>query len=98
MPDRSEFRRRQLVGVMTGLIGGVAASSYWPELRLSLGWYGPILWGGAIGGVIASLPRFGVVGQRLTGRDSPALNFIVGTALLAVIVFVLLTVVGLLLR
>jgi hypothetical protein len=96
--DKSEFRRRQLIGVLTGFIGGAVASGYWPGLRAALEWYGVILWGGAIGGILASLPRFGVVGQRITGRDSPALNFIVGTLLLAAIVFVLLTVVGLLLR
>lgn len=96
--DRTEFRRQQLIGILTGLIGGVAAGFYWPVLRDYLGWYGPILWGGAIGGVIASLPRFGVIGQRLTGRESPALNFLIGTVLLAALVFVALTVVGLLLR
>jgi hypothetical protein len=96
--DRKEFRQRQVIGVLTGLIGGAVAGGYWPELRAALEWYGVILWGGAIGGIIASLPRFGVVGQRLTGRDSPALNFIVGTLLLLGIVFVLLTVIGLLLR
>lgn len=96
--DRAEFRRRQLIGVLTGLIGGAAAGGYWPELRTALGWYGAILWGGAIGGVIASLPKFGVVGQIVTRSTSPLLNFIVGTALLAATVFVLLTAAGLLLR
>jgi hypothetical protein len=95
--DRSEFRRQQLIGVLTGLIGGAAAGGYWPELRAAIGWYGAILWGGAIGGIIASLPKFGVVGQRLTGRESPALNFVVGTAVLVGVVFVLLTIAGLIL-
>lgn len=96
--DRREFRRRQLIGVLTGLIGGAAAGGYWPELRAWLGWYGVILWGGVIGGVIASLPKFGVVGQLITRSSSPLLNFIVGTALLAATVFMLVTAAGLLLR
>ena len=96
--EKSEFRRRQLIGILTGLIGGVAANSYWPELQLTLGWYGVILWGGAIGGIIASVPKFGVVGQRITGRESPALNTIVGTLLLAAAVFVVLTVLALVLQ
>jgi hypothetical protein len=96
--DRKEFRRQQLIGALTGLIGGAVAGGYWPELRVSIGWYGTILWGAVIGLGIASLPKFGVVGQRITGRaQSPALNFIVGTALLVAIVFVLLTVAGLIL-
>ena len=95
--DRSEFRRQQLVGALTGLIGGAVAGGYWPELRASIGWYGTILWGMVIGLAIASFPKFGIVGQRITGRESPALNFIVGTALLVAIVVVLLTVAGLIL-
>ncbi|MBI3360495.1 MAG: hypothetical protein HY023_05225 [Chloroflexi bacterium] len=96
--DRREFRRQQLIGVITGLVGGIAAASYWPELRDSLGWYGVVLWGGVIGGVIASLPKFGVVGQRVTHSGNSTLNFIVGTLLLVGVVFVLFTVAGLVLR
>ena len=96
--DRREFRRQQLIGVLTGLIGGAVAGGYWPELRAAIGWYGTILWGGVIGGIIASFPKFGVVGQRLTGREGSALNFVVGALLLAAIVFVLLAALGLILR
>ncbi len=95
--DRREFRRQQLIGLLAGLISGAVAGGYWPELRVAVGWYGTILWGGVIGAIIASFPKFGVLGQRLTGRESPALNFVVGTAILAAVVFVLLTIAGLIL-
>lgn len=96
--ERREFRRRQLVGLLAGLIGGAVAGGYWPQLRGALGWYGVTLWGGVIGGVIASLPKFGVVGQRLTRSSNPLVNFVAGAALLAGVVFVLLTAAGLLLH
>lgn len=96
--DRRDFRRQQLIGVITGLVGGIAAASYWPELRNAIGWYGVVLWGGVIGGIIASLSKFGVVGQRVTRSNNAALNFVVGTLLLSATVFVLITAVGLILR
>ncbi len=95
--EQREFRRQQLIGALTGLIGGAVAGGYWPELRASVGWYGVILWGGVIGGAIASLPKFPVIGQAVTRSDNPLLNFIVGTALLTGTMFVLLAA-GLLLQ
>ena len=97
--ERREFQRHQLIGALTGLIGGLVASGYWPELRARLDWYGAAMWGGVIGLFIASLPKYYVVGQRITGSENHrTLNLMVGMGIVLAIVLVVLTVAGLILK
>lgn len=84
---RSE-RRRQILGILIGLIVGMILLYTFPTLVISLSPLGTLLWSAAIGGMIGSIRSFERAGAALTRSDNRALNLLL--ALGIVVVFLLL--------
>ena len=74
---RTNFRR-EIIGIFLGLAGAMMAGSLIPAVRENVSLGTLVLWGGAVGGVLASLHRFEPAGAALTRRENRALNIAVG--------------------
>ncbi len=78
--QRRELRRNQVLGILTGLIGGWMTGNFWPFISDSVGWAGVLLWGAAIGAMLGSLTQFERAGRVLTRNDNRILNLTVGVS------------------
>lgn len=64
--------------MFVGATVGLVATTIWPGLAAAVGVSGAILWGAAIGVVLASLPQFAAAGKIVTRSENRALNLAVG--------------------
>ncbi|HLF02392.1 MAG TPA: hypothetical protein VI547_10485 [Anaerolineales bacterium] len=92
--QRRELRRNQVLGILTGLIGGWMTGNFWPFLSDSVGWAGVLLWGAAIGAMLGSLAQFERAGKVLTRGDNRILNLAIGVS----VPLLIISVIGLVLR
>ena len=72
------LRREQLIGMVLGAVlgGFVSCTGRVAGRTLTLG--EGLLWGAAIGGILAAIPQFGRSGAVLTRRSHSAVNLLVG--------------------
>jgi hypothetical protein len=75
---RRQNFRKELVGMFAGIGLALAISALIPAIRENYSLGVVILWGGAVGGVAASLERFERAGAILTKKENRPLNYIVG--------------------
>lgn len=91
--QRKVERRQQLLGITGGVGLGMMLLAVVPSLAQSPGWVETLLWMGALGGVLASLPAFERAGAVLTRRDNRLLNLAVSLGIvilfLAALVYIL---------
>ena len=90
------MRRNQMVGVLGGMIVAAMTANFWPEVREAVGgWPGALLWGAAIGAMLASAAQFSAAGKILTRSENNTLNTVVGVAGFFVTMFlIILLVIG----
>ena len=79
---RLETRRkrflRELAGIFLGLSIAMMVGSLVPEIRERYSLVIVLLWGGAIGGLLASYERFERAGAALTKGENKVVNYLVG--------------------
>ena len=92
--QRKHERRNQLLGITGGVGVGLMLLAVVPSLAQAPGWIETLLWTGALGGVVTSLPAFERAGAALTRRDNRLLNLTVSLG----IVVLFLAALALLLR
>lgn len=91
--SQQETRRNrflsELLGIFMGLAVALMVSALVPQVReqYSLGLV--ILWGGVIGGTLASRERFERAGAIMTGSENTTLNYLVGFGTPALILLAL---------
>jgi hypothetical protein len=71
-------RKSHLIGILAGALLGVLLSGVASRLGLGLAAEDGLLWGAAIGGVLAGLPQFAESGAILTRNPDSVWNPIVG--------------------
>jgi len=76
--NRRKNFKRELLGMFAGIGLAMVIGSMIPVVRENVSLGVVVLWGGAIGGVLASLERFERAGAVLTKRDNRVLNYFVG--------------------
>ncbi len=89
--EREEIRRYQLVGMITGILGGVMTANFFPDFRDSIGGWGPVVfWGAAVGGLLGSptaLQRIGLILTRDPKKE--ATNLVIGILVPIITILVL---------
>ena len=80
---------RELVGIVLGASAAMMISSLIPAIREQYTLGIVLLWGGAIGGLLASYERFERAGAALTRREGRALNYAVGFGVPVLILFLM---------
>lgn len=86
---RKNFRK-ELLGMFAGIGLAMAVSALIPAIRETYSLGVVILWGGALGGAVASLERFERAGAALTKKDNRVLNYAVGLGIPVVILVLLI--------
>ena len=85
---------RETVGIVLGIGAAMMFSSLVPAIREQYSLSIVILWGAAIGGLLASYERFERAGEILTRSENRALNILAGVgipvAVLAILYWALL--------
>lgn len=90
------IRLRHVAGMLVGVAIGLTLASLGDSLGYNLASNDALLWGGAIGSVVAGLPEFSQAGAMLTRRENRPLNSLVGLFMAMLLVGVLLLLVTLL--
>ena len=82
---RFETRRRRFIREISGIVLGIGAammiSSLVPAIREQYSLSIVLIWGAAIGGLLASYERFESAGEILTRSENRALNILVGAGI-----------------
>ena len=87
---RSARFRKEIVGIFLGIGAALIVGALVPAVNENYSLGIVVLWGGAIGGFLASYERFEQAGAMLTRSENRALNLLIGAGLpigLLVIVF-----------
>lgn len=77
--------KREVFGISIGIGMAMMVGSLIPEIRERVSLGVVVLWGGAIGGIFASVQKFEQAGAALTRKDNKPLNYAVGIGIPALI-------------
>lgn len=87
---RADKWMRQWVGAFTGAALGWLMTVLFPDLALRFSVLTVVLWGAAIGALLASLGWFVRAGAVLTRRTNPWLNLAVGLGIPALVLILII--------